>query len=359
MKYFECCFSLLAHFRVFCIVYIYTLLILFFLLFFDLQLQRRRRKLTTPVYFPSTLGASELSGSSDIDSSSALKYDLTGVVLHSGTALGGHYRSFLRTNSDNNDNIWIDCNDANVTQLSADDVANMFADSVTSSSTCAGGKGSFVHDNAYMLIYKVSSSSGATTTAASIAPDIRAEIDAENEAFAVKLRLLEIKQHVVELTVCLRPVDSDATAADSAGIKKVHVILSNSTTVELALQSVHKQFTESKLLDAVYPLAQCRLRKYLNNSNVPISSTAVLGETFGDRPHLTLLQCLGLTSSATLALEVRKSGDVEFVEFNPKDMNLTLSVWKTPEDGEFFCFTVIQCFRFSYFLFWNFTLTCE
>jgi ubiquitin C-terminal hydrolase len=85
-----------------------------------LQTTRRRRKLTTSVLFPQVLDAQAIlkcgSGNGN--------YRLTTVLLHNGTALGGHYRSY--TKNYQSETAWKECNDASVHSLSSQDEQSLF-----------------------------------------------------------------------------------------------------------------------------------------------------------------------------------------------------------------------------------------
>eukprot|EP01037_Dinobryon_pediforme_P020999 gene20999-21751_t len=45
------------------------------------------------------------------------QYELTGFILHTGTAMGGHYRAYIRSPSDGQ---WRDFNDSTVTEIEID-----------------------------------------------------------------------------------------------------------------------------------------------------------------------------------------------------------------------------------------------
>jgi hypothetical protein len=287
------------------------------------QATKRRRKLTTPIYFPQSLNAAEAFHNAAFGT-----YRLSGVVLHAGTALGGHYRCYVSAG----DAGWLDCNDANVTPLTADEITQMFAPPAAASAADAnlsGGKGSFVHDNVYMLLYKAVDPANPDAAPGInlnelkqlIPAPILTEVETENESFATRFKLQDIRNHVVSLTV--RVHNSDASAESSAASQaSAQLDLLKTATLATALERAHAQLVaEGKLSAADYPLSQCRLRKYSKRNQ------SSLGETFGGREGSVTLEDAGLTQTATLALEVRAANDPEFTEFNPSDMHLRFSVW--------------------------------
>jgi hypothetical protein len=54
-----------------------------------LQITRRRRKLSVPVMFPNSLDAHALLGAATTINGDKAAYDLTGILVHNGTAMGG------------------------------------------------------------------------------------------------------------------------------------------------------------------------------------------------------------------------------------------------------------------------------
>lgn len=291
------------------------------------------------MHFPSTLETSELF-SAPADGSKFGTYRLTGVVLHSGTAMGGHYRCYVNTaasapaGDSAGAGMWVDCNDATVTTLSTEEVEHMLAAPVSESdAVVSGGKASYVHDNVYMLVYKSVDADASNATAdalkQSISASVRAEIEAENASYAVRFRLQELRGQLVDLRVNLHFTHEAAEGANAKINKResVQLDLLKTTTLDGALQQAYHQLTASNKLDGTaYPLTQCRLRKYGKKTQ------SSLGETFGGRETVTF-EDLGLTSSVTLALEARSSTDAEFTEFNPSDMNITFTVWTASAEG--------------------------
>jgi hypothetical protein len=288
------------------------------------QATKRRRKLTTHIYFPESLNAAEAFHNATFGT-----YRLSGVVLHSGTALGGHYRCYVSAG----DAGWLDCNDANVTPLTADEITQMFAPPAAAGAADAnlsGGKGSFVHDNVYMLLYKAVNPANPDAAPGInldelkqlIPAQVLTEVETENESFATRFKLQEIRNHVVALTVRVHSISDASAESTAASQPSAQLDLLKTATLATALERAHAQLVaEGKLSAADYPLSQCRLRKYSKRNQ------SSLGETFGGREGSVTLEDAGLAHTATLALEVRTANDPEFTEFNPSDMHLRFSVW--------------------------------
>jgi ubiquitin carboxyl-terminal hydrolase 47 len=67
-----------------------------------------------------------------------LVYELYAVLVHSGSAIGGHYYAYIKSFDDGN---WYNFNDSTVTPITLEDVTKVFGD----------GRGSAT---AYMLKYR-------------------------------------------------------------------------------------------------------------------------------------------------------------------------------------------------------------
>ncbi len=67
-----------------------------------------------------------------------LVYELYSVLVHSGSAMGGHYYAYIKSFEDGK---WYNFNDSDVRQMDAEDIKNVFGDKNTSAT-------------AYMLKYR-------------------------------------------------------------------------------------------------------------------------------------------------------------------------------------------------------------
>ena len=77
-------------------------------------------------------------------------YELYSIMVHSGSAAGGHYYAYIKSLSGNAD--WFCFNDQHVTRIGSDDIEKTFGGSTSSrgyySSTYTSST------NAYMLVYR-------------------------------------------------------------------------------------------------------------------------------------------------------------------------------------------------------------
>jgi hypothetical protein len=193
-----------------------------------------------------------------------------------------------------------------------------------------------LYESAYMLVYeRVSDVSPSPVVPANLA----SAIEAENATLQSLRRLYNVQKQLVELTVYFQMQHRSSTgyvdaAADPDALetavvddtnKKCTLHLLSSATLREALLQATGEFRRTPAGDLFEcsdaDLGSCvRLRRYNASNNR-------LGETFGGRDSATL-QELGLAPAATLLLERRNAtSDAPFVEFNPREMQVRLSLW--------------------------------
>jgi hypothetical protein len=172
----------------------------------------------------------------------------------------------------------------------------------------------------------------------SVPADLAAKITVENAELQQLRRLYLVQRQLVELTVYFQlqhrgetgyvydENSADAADASTLSSKRCQIFLLGSATLKEALDQAIAEFRRTSLGEmfecADSELASCiRLRRYNASNNR-------LGETFGGRENLSLQEC-GLSPAATLLLERRATTDAPFVEFNPREMQVRLSLWNT------------------------------
>jgi hypothetical protein len=362
------------------------------------QQTKRRRKVTSAVHFPGSLSYSAANGFTSTGSQGAEPgagegeegFELAGVVLHLGTALGGHYRAQVRRPASYPSSSaagvgaadaaahpqWIDCNDGHVAALTRADQAALFADSDSTGNAAAGSApvgGDFPQRNAYMLLYTRSAIASAAAGKEGrnlvdlIPAHLRAAIEEENASLALRGRLAAIRSTLVEVRAALHPSGTEHQQQQQQQSERVEVsvLLPAATTVQEALLQVHAAFQQQQQQQQqpLPPVSQCRLRlkhaRLLPASNrgrrardaaaagvgaVAVSQSS-FGETFGARPDLPLSEITrgGSNSSSSsssldgsdgpalqMVMETRGSQDPDFTEFNAADMNITISLYSPP-----------------------------
>jgi len=114
-------------------------------------------------------------------------YELYAVLVHSGSAMGGHYYAYIKSNEDGK---WYNFNDSSVTEISADEIPKVFGD--VNGSYCG---------TAYMLKYRQynpSEKENPIIVSNDLIPEyLKKEIDEETEKLIKEQ--MEIEEKVMSL----------------------------------------------------------------------------------------------------------------------------------------------------------------
>ena len=291
------------------------------------------------MYFPLSLQSVELTKGSSSDSDS--KYILTAVLLHTGSASGGHYRALLR---DGLGSSWTEHNDADVRIISKAEESNLFwfhsdghsepSPTSTALDTRSGDlQGDAINDSvyegAYVLMYQredVLQMAGKVDIPAAVMDAVaadNAELDRLRMAYSVYNKL-------TSLHVTVTGVDAELSSA-------VTVELPADCLLSEATRAVYEAVATSRVqkgppsLSALPDASLCRIRRFER-------SCLRFGETFGGKDSESLAT-LGLgvdllpsggtvrvPEGCSVALEFRKPED-SFVEFTGREMQLRLTRW--------------------------------
>lgn len=108
-----------------------------------------KKKIYSEYKFPLTMDISPLL-SKDSTNQNAV-YELRGIIIHSGSANGGHYYSYIR----NPNNTWIECNDSTIYDIQEDYAMSSSFGGVNKQQG-KGQKPTEKMNSAYMLVYKLS-----------------------------------------------------------------------------------------------------------------------------------------------------------------------------------------------------------
>ncbi len=261
------------------------------------QMSKKRRKVTSPVEIPVNM-----TPQSYLDADGDESYSLTGVIVHLGTAMGGHYKAYVPSPVD--PKVWWECNDEHIHALSSEEIEQLFGtcDEVGSAARQT------LMENAYMLFYSKSSASRNSI-------EISSEVKDDNSAFSTLVRLENIRLNVVQSEVVVQRV----TDLNHMGEAVTMYFPKNMSMAQLS-SKVYQYFTAKNAVDAnIYPLSNCRIRRFS-------SSGSGKGETFAGKEDCTLND-LGFGDKELLCFEVRQPNDPSFIEFNPHDMILYFKKW--------------------------------
>ena len=283
------------------------------------QATQRRTKISTPVYFPSEFSGQALKP----DFSDASLYKLKAILIHTGTAHGGHYKALVQIKG-----VWFEYDDSTVTELSKDEEAKLFW--YTCPSDTEGRMGSSIYESAYMLMYQLADEA----TVALESEDISVPSDLVDQVVVANTKLQRLKKAnavhkmMTEVTSfkITADVGSHVKTSNIAPVPSVNFLLS-SCSLQRTLETVHQSFTQSGILEADTDLSRCRLRRYN-------AASRMVGETFNGREESSLAD-LGLFPLCSLALEVVETGGT-FADFNPKEVEVRVVEWKegTKDDSD-------------------------
>lgn len=225
-------------------------------------------------------------------------YELYSVLVHRGSALGGHYYAYIKSLDTGK---WYEFNDSMVSEISEEDVVKTYGDTPEER---RGGMMSYFQSsaNAYMLLYrKIDPERNCKLPKVKeVNPGLAKVLEEEIERSKRKKAEKEREREMVNITIHY-----------SGGEKTVK--LHNSTLLK---NLVLKAAEIYNLLDK-FPEDCFRLRNYQTQYQLPAEPL--------DQPHQLkkTLEELNFFSSKSLLLETKLPGD-SFPLYNPSDMLLRL-----------------------------------
>ena len=340
-------------------------------------------KLSDAVTIPLTLDLKEYmnqhSGSSEETKEQEWVYDLYAVLVHSGSAMGGHYFSYMRKvdggggDGDEQKRKWYNFNDATVTELAPKtlervlgggdgkknkdtkdekDAVSLTIDSSKASETktskvkiVTAAKGLKLvksSSNAYMLMYHrrsaapaVAPSTTSSTATASLPDDMVAKIVKDNIEYNLNKKEFDEKRNTYQLRIFQKHIETTTTtAADhtttatsaTSATSAIATTKPGYTTVPINCNQTIRQLKQS-IIDILnnepyttrlYTTSNIRLRDYDTIKNLV---TTVYEE------EKTLVQ-LKLSKSHPIMVEYNASGT-----FLPRDPENTLSLCVIAENN--------------------------
>ncbi|CAI5730444.1 unnamed protein product [Peronospora destructor] len=233
-------------------------------------------------------------------------YELYSVLVHSGSALGGHYYAYIKSMESER---WYNFNDSIVSEISDTELKTAFGGASGSAysmrySTCA-----------YMLLYRLVSAEKNVNVILpeSIPQYLKDKICAEEET----IRRLE--QERLEMAKKIQ-IKFFMKGFKPKTIEKA-IYLYKTSTVREALETACKEFTKEK--DVIVPsMENVRLRGY-NDYN------CLLSETYNGREDMPL-SSLGIYAGQQMFLEV-KNDDEEWEDYDPTKFQLFIRRFIDPE----------------------------
>uniref|UniRef100_A0AAV1US23 Ubiquitin carboxyl-terminal hydrolase 47 n=1 Tax=Peronospora matthiolae TaxID=2874970 RepID=A0AAV1US23_9STRA len=235
-------------------------------------------------------------------------YELYSVLIHSGSALGGHYYAYIKSLETGK---WYNFNDANVSEISDAELKTAFGGATGTGysarySTCA-----------YMLLYRLVS---AEKNVRVIPPDnipqfLKDRIRADED------RIRRLEQERLEMSKKML-VKLYMKGSKPKNIEKA-IYLYKSLTIREALEIAREEFAEDD--NVIVPSTRnVRLRGY-NDYN------CLLSDTYSGREDMTL-SSLGFYAGQQMFLEV-KSDIEEWEEHDPTKLQLFIRRFIDEESG--------------------------
>lgn len=241
-------------------------------------------------------------------------YELYSVLIHSGSALGGHYYAYIKSFETGK---WFNFNDSHVSDISDDELKTAFGGGSGGSSSY-GGRMSY-STCAYMLMYRLVSTEKNVNeiSKASIPEYLQQKFQADEE----RARLVEQERLEMAKKVMVRFFMKGSKPKNVE--KTIH--LYKTSTIREALAAGCEAFAKEK--DVVIPasLDNVRLRGY-NDYN------ALLSDTFDGKEDATLTS-LGVYTGQQLFIEV-KSASEQWEAYDPFKLQLFVRRFVDTGDDE-------------------------
>lgn len=212
-------------------------------------------------------------------------YELFSVMVHSGSALGGHYYAYILDFASGR---WFDFNDSYVNEVDLPELETVHGSNASYAAT------------AYLLMYRKVDPRNLSVVDKSKVPDYVTEYILQyNET-----RAREAKEHAERLLQLQIPIYFRGKA-------KLIITRKDFTLHQLKLQALEAfQLTIDE--------EDCRLRAYSESNDL-------FKETYTGREYC-FLDALNFTHLKTLALEDKLPHE-EFIEYDPDALNVKVQVW--------------------------------
>lgn len=218
-------------------------------------------------------------------------YELYSIMIHSGSALGGHYYAYIKSFEDDS---WYEFNDTNVREIDDKQIENVFGDS-------SGGYNSYSGANAYLLMYrKVSSDNIHNISNESIPEYVHTLLEQERQEYLRYLKEKEDKLMRISFKVYY-------------GNRDETIVTRKDTQLKYLKQQVISLFNLSSISES-----NIRLRNYNYYQDIYC-------DTFDGLEDETLDE-LRIFNHSNLVVEV-KDNDAEFESYDPNQMSLKVFVW--------------------------------
>ena len=216
-------------------------------------------------------------------------YELFSIMIHSGSALGGHYYAYIK----NFENYKWNCfNDSSVTEITVDDISRVYGENSYTS-----GSYSNCSTNAYLLMYRRIESESITKI--DMPGYILEHIEIERNKLNQELIEKEEKLNTIKIKIIYN------TQEKYVEIKKDSLIqdIKDKACQEFNINDLSKENIRIRGYSSYYETFQ---EVYDDNKTVEVS---------------------GIYNHKVLSLEI-KSSEEEFLPYDPMKLSLKVHVWE-------------------------------
>lgn len=241
------------------------------------------------------------------------KYELFSIMIHSGSATGGHYYAYIKCFETDQ---WYNFNDEKVTKLDKNDISKAFGTSYSLYSSTT----------AYMLLYRHKNSK-------------------RNEKF---IKIEEYSDHLKQITEREKKQQIEANILKEYmdNVCKIKVIVPNLDPLDISSINRRKEKTINIHKDLTLDKAKLEILKDFNIELINQKCRILKFDTYNDlieqsyknETEITVFEALGFTKcpyNLCWYLEIL-SNDQEFIEYNSNDfkikvMNLNITTFESIE----------------------------
>jgi ubiquitin C-terminal hydrolase len=234
------------------------------------------------------------------------KYELFSIMIHSGSATGGHYYAYIKCFETDQ---WYNFNDERVTKLDRQDIKKAFGTSNSSYSS----------QTAYMLLYRQQNvqRNEKFISVAEYSDYLKTSLEKEKHFQIEAERLKELMENSCKIKVIVPP-ELKSSDLNNNNIKKEKLIsIHKDLTLDQAKLEIIREFNLSDYVRSV--AGSCRILKYDSHNDL-------IEQSYANESTTTVFEALGFTKypyNICWYLEILPDGK-EFVEYNSKDYNIKL-----------------------------------
>lgn len=239
-----------------------------------------------------------------------LVYELFSIVIHSGTAMGGHYYSYIKSFEDN---LWYCFNDSNVTQIKVIDIKSILGGSQSSQMRYSSSSSSAT---VYVLMYRIVNTSGnfknlvQETSDLLIHSELKLDIEEENNKILEEEKKMKEKLNNMTIKVYFEGITHHMSVKKTDSVR------------EFKLNILKTVCLEEKYRDN---LEDVRIRGF-NSFNFKLLE-------FYHEEELSL-ENSNIMSYKTYTIDFKNLNTGQFEEYDPDMINLHIYNWQETNENK-------------------------